>query len=294
MLGTPILDISPDRERYQRIPIWRDDLRCLRDIGISQIGIHDMDANYQVSRAAHRYHYHLLPIDCAVTFRILEGEQERAGTINAQDCWQCPQHLPYAFKIADAATSGHAIWWSLEKDSLSRPLKTERILRFNEIHTRIIQLVLWIQKDISLHTSQGNQSVAHSARALSAYLKTTCIDSLHFHEIQKQDLLQPLWEAVYQQPHLPWTLDDLADRCHMSRYQLTRLMKKTHQCTPIAMLTKIRLQHAEEYLTESNLTLNDIAQKLGYSTAFALSKSFKNLYGISPRAFRKQHQNSIS
>ncbi len=48
-----------------------------------------------------------------------------------------------------------------------------------------------------------------------------------------------------------------------------------------------RLHRATQYLYPQHLTLAEIAEKVGFSDAFAFSKSFKKCFGISPREYRR-------
>ena len=49
------------------------------------------------------------------------------------------------------------------------------------------------------------------------------------------------------------------------------------------MLARIRLENALVLMRHTGMTLDRIAMLCGYSTGFALSKSFQRLYGKSPR-----------
>ena len=54
------------------------------------------------------------------------------------------------------------------------------------------------------------------------------------------------------------------------------------------MVTRLRMQHAEQLLMRSDINLERIAEELGYTNSFALSKAFKRERGISPRHYREQ------
>ncbi|MDF2815425.1 MAG: Helix-turn-helix domain, partial [Paenibacillus sp.] len=45
---------------------------------------------------------------------------------------------------------------------------------------------------------------------------------------------------------------------------------------------KTKMEHAQEMLLETRMSLSEIADYLGYSDLFAFSKSFKLAYGIAP------------
>ena len=92
------------------------------------------------------------------------------------------------------------------------------------------------------------------------------------------------------------SLTELASVFHFSYNYLTTLFKKNTSMTLVGFYNMQRLSIAEKYVLENDLTLDQIAQKLNFSTAYSLSKAFKNIYKSSPRNYRlknKSEQNYI-
>ena len=56
------------------------------------------------------------------------------------------------------------------------------------------------------------------------------------------------------------------------------------------MVRKIRMHQARRLLVQTDLPLQDIAERVGYGTGFALSKAFKCVYGEAPAHLRASHQ----
>lgn len=90
-------------------------------------------------------------------------------------------------------------------------------------------------------------------------------------------------EASYQ---CLQSLEEIADKVNLSKYYFTRLYKKTTGYTPIEYLTKIRMEEAIRLLRETDMTMEAIAQELGYSTGSYFIKVFHQWIGISPGEFR--------
>lgn len=57
--------------------------------------------------------------------------------------------------------------------------------------------------------------------------------------------------------------------------------------TIVAYWSGIKLSHAKELLSNSNLTILEISTRLGYETASHLNHLFKKHYGVSPSVYRK-------
>ena len=84
-----------------------------------------------------------------------------------------------------------------------------------------------------------------------------------------------------------FSLGELAEALGISPSQLTRRFQAVHGVTPVAYLRSVRLQKARELLTESDETLQAIAEHSGYRSAFYLSRVFTNHTGQSPSAYRR-------
>ncbi|NKZ08108.1 AraC family transcriptional regulator [Actinomadura latina] len=84
----------------------------------------------------------------------------------------------------------------------------------------------------------------------------------------------------------PWTVADLAAEVGVSRAALAQRFTTLIGEPPMAYLTGIRLAQAADMLRESDATLDAIARRVGYGSAFALSTAFKREYGASPQEYR--------
>ncbi|WOD62448.1 AraC family transcriptional regulator [Niallia taxi] len=82
------------------------------------------------------------------------------------------------------------------------------------------------------------------------------------------------------------SLEEIAAKVNLSKYYFTRLYKKTTGYTPIEYLTKVRMEEAIRLLRDSDMTMEAIAQELGYSTGSYFIKVFHQWIGISPGEFR--------
>ncbi|WP_152361567.1 AraC family transcriptional regulator [Microlunatus speluncae] len=88
-------------------------------------------------------------------------------------------------------------------------------------------------------------------------------------------------------PDHPWTVADLGRETGVSRAVLARRFTELVGEPPMAYLTGWRLALAADLLCQPDLTLEAVARKVGYASAFALSSAFKRERGISPQQHRK-------
>lgn len=91
---------------------------------------------------------------------------------------------------------------------------------------------------------------------------------------------------VQDDPAHPWTVATLASKAGVSRAALARRFSDLVGEPPMTYLTGRRLALAADRLRDSDDTLETIARRVGYGSAFALSSAFKRVYGVSPQEHR--------
>ena len=83
-------------------------------------------------------------------------------------------------------------------------------------------------------------------------------------------------------------VNDLAQYIGISRSYLTNIFKKQLNISPQEYLVSFRLKKSAELLRTSNMSIQEVAETIGYDNPLTFSKMFKQTYGVSPREYRKQ------
>ncbi len=86
------------------------------------------------------------------------------------------------------------------------------------------------------------------------------------------------------------TVEELCQSLNASRSTLERRMKAAIKRTPKDEILRIRFRDVERLLRDSDLTLETIAERAGFTQASYFQTAFRERYGITPGAFRKQAQ----
>ncbi|HEY5717614.1 MAG TPA: AraC family transcriptional regulator, partial [Motiliproteus sp.] len=84
----------------------------------------------------------------------------------------------------------------------------------------------------------------------------------------------------------PVTMVQLATAAHLSPRQLGALFSLQLGMTPQQYLIEKRMRHAWQLLTDSPLPVQQVAERVGYSSLSAFSRRFSEHFGRSPRHFR--------
>ncbi|MFF5515607.1 AraC family transcriptional regulator [Streptomyces coeruleorubidus] len=87
-------------------------------------------------------------------------------------------------------------------------------------------------------------------------------------------------------PAHSWTVAALAAKVGVSRAALARRFTALVGEPPMTYLTGWRLALAADRLRDFEDTLDAVARRVGYGSAFALSTAFKRVYGVSPVEYR--------
>lgn len=91
--------------------------------------------------------------------------------------------------------------------------------------------------------------------------------------------------AMHEQPAKPWSLDQLAQICAMSRSLFANTFRTIVGCTPGNYLQAWRIRLAQKALRQ-NTPLKMIATEVGYGSDAALSRAFKSHSGMTPREWK--------
>jgi len=85
----------------------------------------------------------------------------------------------------------------------------------------------------------------------------------------------------------PITVQDVADFVGLSRSQLYRVFSVCEGVSPKEVLTSLRVRHACRLLTDTDMSLEEVAQQVGLASAQRLGVLFRNTVGMPPGMYRR-------
>jgi len=95
-------------------------------------------------------------------------------------------------------------------------------------------------------------------------------------------------QYLHEHPEKSWTIQDLAEAVGSSRAAFAKRFRGLVGETVFQYLTSLRMQRAKQLLLDTALPVYEIAQKAGYESELAFTKTFKKQTGKTPRQFRLQ------
>ncbi|MGG0823805.1 AraC family transcriptional regulator [Paenibacillus turicensis] len=96
--------------------------------------------------------------------------------------------------------------------------------------------------------------------------------------------------ASYLREHYrePFSSQALASNVNFHPVYIARCMKKVFGCSPSVYLIQLRVEQAKLLLLQTNLTIERIAEEVGFNQAAYFTACFKKFEGISPRKYRQR------
>ena len=92
---------------------------------------------------------------------------------------------------------------------------------------------------------------------------------------------------IQRDPARVWTVASLADEVAMSRSAFAARFKELVGESPMQYITRWRMNVALTWLKKEDVSLGELADRLGYQSEAAFSRAFKRFIGASPGAARK-------
>lgn len=106
--------------------------------------------------------------------------------------------------------------------------------------------------------------------------------------IPHYDNLLSIRNQILLSPERLWTVEELAEKAHLSHAYFQVMYKKAFGVTCITDVINAKIAQAKVLLTSTSLPVKQVAQELGYNEVYHFIRQFKKSTGLTPGAFRKK------
>ena len=147
--------------------------------------------------------------------------------------------------------------------------------------------------------SEQSQAIAGSD-AMTAALMTQCLVHL-FRRLPSQGEGAMLWLTALQDERLgrvidmildapgdDYTVESMAETAAMSRSAFSERFAEAFSRSPMSFVNHVRMQRATQLLAVDNMSIDEIARTVGYSSRSHFSRAFKDHAGLPPKDFRAE------
>ncbi len=151
---------------------------------------------------------------------------------------------------------------------------------------------IWANYNVEYFRRQKNINSLTAASCLSQYLANLT----HILHETKNDLqdekstrnhtkqVKKYVDANYSNPDL--CISSLGEAFNMQPAYLSKLFRTEYTDSLLNYISIVRITHAKEMLTETNMTINDIADATGFLSSGIFIKTFKKITGTTPGKYR--------
>ncbi len=146
-----------------------------------------------------------------------------------------------------------------------------------------------VEKLLNVSSTDKMQSIRAENYIIEFIIHTFSLLNIFAEEITKEELeLASRAKAILLQDFIsPPTIKEIAHLCATNESKLKKIFKKVYHITLYGYVQKLRLEEANLLLKEKNLTIGEIAKKVGYRHQGHFSKLFFATYGVYPKALLK-------
>mgnify|MGYP000382239881 FL=1 len=127
----------------------------------------------------------------------------------------------------------------------------------------------------------------------AARIMEACISSILYKKlisIEKQQFEQNINTYILNHLTEDLSVDRLCEHLHLSRRKLYEYSEEFLHCSIAKYIKKMRLQHAQTLLSETNLPISTISEQCGFSDYNYFCRIFKQESGMSARSYRAAQQ----
>jgi AraC-like DNA-binding protein len=108
-----------------------------------------------------------------------------------------------------------------------------------------------------------------------------------FLQALKDKRIKKALDCMHSSPQTHWTIETLASTIGMSRAAFAKRFTALVGQTVFVYLSNLRIQKAKELIASTSMTIDDIAQRVGYESERAFTKTFSKYMNVTPKQFRK-------
>lgn len=177
------------------------------------------------------------------------------------------------------------------RSPLWRALPAEIVIRkakMGEILARLIEIIV---VESANPRFGGGSVIERLCDSLFILVLRYCIESNLVRQgvfaAMQDHRLATVLELIHRDPWHTWTIAEFCSRAGLSKTVLTEKFTTLIGASPVEYLTDWRMQIAAQWLKESGMTIDRVAERCGYDSVPAFSKAFKRSFGTPPGAHRR-------
>jgi AraC-like DNA-binding protein len=162
----------------------------------------------------------------------------------------------------------------------------------------------WLENAIRFSVDQANMSAPGEEALLAKLSEVLFVETLRAYIAQlpaeqtgwlggaRDSVVAKALALMHKSPAHPWTIAALAKEAGISRSVLAERFRHYLNESPMAYLTRWRLQLGAKMLESTSYSVAQIALEVGYESEAAFNRAFKREFTVPPARFRSQSRSA--
>ncbi|WP_155816562.1 helix-turn-helix domain-containing protein [Spirochaeta thermophila] len=146
---------------------------------------------------------------------------------------------------------------------------------------------------------ENSRAPGHSIMAAGLFFQLLTVLAREYQRLSTPEAhriltISSVISALESQYPRRWTIKELCVRANLSPSTLRRHFIRAVGMPPLRYLAYLRVEKACELLTQTDLTMLEIAEKVGFQDSNYFARQFRRYKGLSPREFRRITRRGVS
>lgn len=136
-------------------------------------------------------------------------------------------------------------------------------------------------------------SIENIKKGISNAMVDAYVSENIYDEVNKKvsSTLKPAIEYIYKNKSENITVENMAKVCHISQSYFSRLFSKEMGDSFSNYISKLKIKWSKELLEESDMSVSQISDELGFNEPGYFIKIFKKYEKVTPSVYRKYYKN---
>lgn len=262
---------------------WRAKAGVPGSYDVAEAGITEAYPGYHLERSTPKFH--LLVYTTDGTGHAFDAQRE----LRVQPGQVLIAPAGKAFGYFPEAGLWRFLWFHLPDDvhwesTRQMPLTVRKTVLTEPLHRCMEGLLVE-----SRGTSESHAQVARLYIELIAlYVRRQLSTEYRGEHAEQQSRADQLQALIQSDLARDWSVGALAAALTVSEPHLHRITKELFGLAPMKLVTRFRMERAQELLIMHDVPQRVIGEMVGYQDEFAFAVAFKRFSGVTPGAFRKR------
>jgi len=191
--------------------------------------------------------------------------------------------------ILDNSGSVSEFFYKVLYDKKNAPFAVFKSPFDEELKNSILKIILMQYENGEFCKLMTNNLAEYFVLLLFSQYKDSM--TFYFSNTKNNILVSNILSYMYEN-YATITLKSLSEKFSYTTIHITRVLNQVLGRNYQEIITDIRLNKAQELLTNTNLSIENICSLIGYNNSRHLRQLFKKTFGVSPGQFRKQLLNT--